>query len=364
MSTHFREAQIDLGAISHNVRVIAQRVGVEVLAVVKANGYGHGSVQVARAALAGGATRLGVVDVDEARVLRDAGIDVPILSWLHDPESDFTDAAAHAISVGVSTVAQLRAAADAGVAAVHLNVDTGLSRNGAPQPEWEAFLSAAASFAEQKAYAVEGIFSHLSGTSDADDLRQGERFREAIAAAEGHGLDLPLQHLSATAGAWRFPELRFTLVRAGIGIYGLSPFADSTSADLGLRPAMRVSAKVARVKRVPAGEGISYGYLYRTTAETTLALVPLGYADGIPRTAGPEAVVQINGVNYPVAGRIAMDQFVVDVGDAKVAAGDEAVLWGDPERGEPAVERWAEAANTINYEVVTRLGHRPVRVYV
>lgn len=364
MITRFREATIDLSAIAGNVRTISARVGVEVLAVVKANGYGHGAAEVARAALRGGATRLGVVDLTEARALRAAGIDAPILSWLHDPDADFADAAEFGVSVGVSTTAQLRAAAEAGVSAVHLCVDTGLSRNGAPQTEWDGLFSAAAELEGQHAFAVEGIFSHLSGTSDPDDLAQGERFRAAIARATATGLSVPLRHLAATAGAWSFPELRFTLVRAGIGIYGLSPFPGVSSAELGLVPAMRMAAKVARTKRVPAGEGISYGYLARTARETTLALVPLGYADGIPRTAGPGAVVQIRGIEYPIAGRIAMDQFVVDVGDAAVRAGDEAVLWGDPAKGEPAVERWAEAAGTINYEIVTRLGHRPERVYV
>lgn len=362
MITHFREARVSLDAISHNVRTIAARVGVDVLAVVKANGYGHGAAPVAQAAIAGGATRLGVVDLTEARELRDAGIEAPILTWLHDPDADFRDAAAYQISVGVSTPRQLAAAADAGVPAVHLNVDTGLSRNGATPAEWDELFAAAARYAAQKAYAVEGIFSHLSGTSDVDDLNQGRRFAAAIDAGAEHGLHFPLQHLAATGGAWTLPALRFTMVRAGIGIYGLSPFDGVSSAELGLRPAMRLSAKIARTKRVPAGEGISYNYLYRTTKETTLALVPFGYADGIPRVADG-AVVAINGTEYPLAGRIAMDQFVVDVGDAVVHAGDEAVLWGDPEAGDPAVERWATAAGTINYEIVTRLGRRPVRVY-
>ncbi len=364
MSSLFREARIDIAAITHNVATIVARMGVDVLAVVKANGYGHGSVAVANAALAGGATRLGVVDITEARQLREGGIEAPILAWLHDPDTDFREAADFGIRVGVSTPRQLDAAARAGVPAVHLNVDTGLGRNGAVESEWADLFAAAARYADEGAYSVEGIFSHLSGTSDEEDRQQGVRFSAAIDFAAQFGIDPPLRHLAATGGAWSLPELRFTMVRAGIGVYGLSPFGNRTSADLGLRPAMRLSAKVARVKRVAAGEGVSYGYLYRTRAETTLVLVPVGYADGIPRVLGAGAHVQIGGVLFPIAGRIAMDQFVVDVGDASVSAGDEVVLWGDPERGEPAVEEWADAAGTINYEVVTRLGNRPVRTYV
>lgn len=364
MIAHLREAQVDLSAITHNIRTVVDRVGVDVLAVVKANAYGHGAAQVAKAALAGGATRLGVVDLVEGRQLREAGIEAPILAWLHDPDEDFRTAAEYDIRVGLSTVPQLSRAADAGVPAVHLAVDTGLSRNGVAEGDWPTFFETAAKFAEQGAYSVEGIFSHLSGTSDDDDRVQGRRFAGALAAAADYGIHPPLQHLAATGAAWSLPELRFTMVRIGIATYGLSPFADQTSADLGLRPAMRLVGKVANVKRVPADEGISYGYLYRTPGETTLALVPFGYADGIPRTAGVGAAVRINGTTYPVSGRIAMDQFVVDVGDAPVQLGDEVVVWGDPERGEPSVEQWADAAGTINYEIVTRLGNRPVRVYV
>ena len=364
MNRPFREVRVDLSAVRDNIRTFADRVGVEVLAVVKANAYGHGAVPVARAALAGGATRLGVVDLTEARQLREAGIEAPILAWLHAPDEDFTGAAADSITVGVSTLAQLDAAAKAGVPAVHIAVDTGLSRNGVAESQWRDVFARAAGYEREGAFTVEGIFSHLSGTSAPDDVRQGERFRTAIAVAAEYGLEPPLLHLAATGGAWMFPELRFTMVRAGIMTYGLSPFDAKTSADLGLRPAMRLSARIVNVKHLPAGEGISYGYLYRTTQETTVALVPLGYADGIPRVLGPGAVVSINGTEFPIAGRVAMDQFVVDVGAHPVSVGDEAVLWGDPEKGEPAVERWAKAAGTINYELVTRLGNRPVRTYV
>ena len=206
-----------------------------------------------------------------------------------------------------------------------------------------------------------GIFSHLSNTSAADDRAAIERFSDGLALAASHGLAPQLRHIAASHAAIALPESRFGCVRLGIAIYGLSPFADRTSADLGLRPAMTLRAAVAAVRRVPAGQGVSYGYGYRTTRATTLALIPAGYADGVPRAASGGAAVRIGGEVFPVAGRIAMDQFVVDVGDHPVAVGDEAVLFGDPTLGAPPVEVWADAAGTINYEIVTRIGPRVPR---
>ena len=208
---------------------------------------------------------------------------------------------------------------------------------------------------------VVGIFSHLSNTSADDDRAALSRFQEALALAARLGLTPPLTHIAASHAAIDLPEARLGCVRIGIAMYGLSPFADRSSADLGLRPAMTLRAAVAAVRRVPAGQGVSYGYTHRTDADTTLALVPLGYADGVPRAASGSGAVRIGGETFPVAGRIAMDQFVVDVGDHPIAVGDEALLFGDPTLGAPPVEAWADAANTINYEIVTRIGPRAVR---
>lgn len=360
-----REALIDTAAISENVRHLHRLTESEVIAVVKADGYGHGAVRSAVAALDGGATRLGVADITEALALRRAGIDAPILAWLHAPGASFAEAAAVGIELGISSFDQLQAAAAAASAeravGVHLKVETGLGRNGIAPADLPVVFAEAARLERIGKLRVVGVFSHLSNTSDADDRAALARFTEALALAATHGLTPRLRHLAASHAAIDLPEARFGCVRLGISMYGLSPFADRTSADLGLRPAMTLRAAVAAVRRVPDGQGVSYGYLHRTDGDTTLALVPLGYADGVPRAASGGAAVRIGGRVFPVAGRIAMDQFVVDVGDLSVGVGDEAVLFGDPTLGVPAVESWAEAAGTINYEVVTRIGSRVPR---
>ncbi|MBF0673251.1 MAG: alanine racemase [Salinibacterium sp.] len=365
MSGRMREASVSLSAISGNVARLRELAGgTPAMAVVKADGYGHGTAEVARAALEGGAERLGVADIGEALLLRKAGITASILAWLHAPDEDFVAAAAAGIELGLSRVEQLeRAAATDATPTVHLKVDTGLGRNGAERSSWPAFFERAATLEQQGRIRVEGIFSHLANAGREEDLAQVAAFDAATVAARDAGLHPRWRHLAATAGAIDVPEARFDLVRLGIGMYGLSPFDDRDSRSLGLRPAMRLSAQVASVKRVPAGSGVSYGLTYRAQRETTLALVPLGYADGIPRQASGLGPVAINGGTFQVAGRIAMDQFVVDVGDTEVAVGDRAVLFGDPADGAPAVDEWAAAAGTINYEVVTRIGPRVARTW-
>ncbi|KZE89267.1 Alanine racemase [Microbacterium sp. TNHR37B] len=360
-----REAVIDVAAITANVRHLRRLTDTEVIAVVKADGYGHGAVRSARAALAGGASRVAVSDVAEALALRRAGIVAPLLAWLHAPGETFVEAAAAGVEIGISSFDQLAAAAAASrpdrPTVVHLKVETGLGRNGIPPEDQRIVFAEAARLERIGRLQVVGIFSHLSNTSDADDLAATARFEQALAAAALAGLQPSVRHLAASHAAIALPATRFDSVRIGIAMYGLSPFDHRTSADLGLRPAMTLRGSVAAVRRVPAGQGVSYGYQYRTATETTLALVPLGYADGVPRNASGGGVVRIGGAEFPVAGRIAMDQFVVDVGDHPVAVGDDVVLFGDPTLGEPAVERWAASAGTINYEIVTRVGPRVPR---
>lgn len=360
-----REATIDTGAIAANVRHLRRLTDAEVIAVVKADGYGHGAVRSAAAALEGGATRLGVADVGEALALRRAGIDAPVLAWLHAPGATFGEAAAQGIELGISSIDQLLSAAAAGsstrAVGVHLKLETGLGRNGIAPADYAVVFAEAARLERIGKIRVIGIFSHLSNTTPDDDRAALARFRDALALAAAHGLAPQVRHLAASHAAIALPEARFGCVRLGISIYGLSPFADRTSADLGLRPAMTLRAPVAAVRRVPAGQGVSYGYLHRAERDTTLALIPLGYADGVPRSASGGAAVRIGGETFPVAGRIAMDQFVVDVGDSPVAVGDEAVLFGDSTLGLPPVEAWADAAGTINYEIVTRIGPRVPR---
>jgi alanine racemase len=319
-------------------------------------------VPSAGAALAAGADWLGVVDIDEALDLRSAGITAPILTWMHEPGADLAAAAEARIDIGVHSTQQLDEAARVGGVTVQLKVDTGLGRNGAPAGEWERYFGAAASHERAGRIIVRGLWSHMANAGDATDAAQVVAFSEAIAGARAAGLDPELLHLAATGGALRTPAARFGMVRLGIGAYGLSPF--DSPAPVALIPAMQLSATIIGVKRVPAGTGVSYGHDHVTAKETSLALVPLGYADGIPRHASGRGPVSIGGVRFRIAGRVAMDQFVVDVGDARVVAGDRAILFGDPRDGVPSADEWADAADTINYEIVTRIGKRVTRRYV
>ncbi len=370
-----RVAYIDLEALAANVTRLREIVGTEhVMAVVKANAYGHGAVECARAAVAGGADWLGVADIAEALELRDAGIEVPILAWLHHPDADFAEAIAAGVDIGVSSARQLEAVAAArrslvergllhGQAFVQLKLETGLSRNGVSEPQWDEVFTRARELERAGDIVVRGVFSHVSNASPEDDRAALAVFLRGLQRAEQAGLRPELRHLAASAAALSLEDARFNTVRLGISIYGLSPFGGRSAAQLGLRPVMTLCGKVAAVRRVPADTGVSYDYTYRTRGETTLALVPLGYAEGLPRSASNRGTVSIGGAMHRVSGRIAMDQFVIDVGDSPVSVGDEVVIFGDPAAGVPSADDWAEAAGTINYEIVTRIGNRVRRVY-
>lgn len=365
MTIPFREATIEMDAIADNTRHIRRLTGVDVIAVVKANAYGHGAAASAVAALSGGATRLGVAEIAEAVDLRRQGINAPIVAWLHEPGQRFEQAAANHIEVGISSFDQLEVAGAAaganGPVGVHLKLETGLSRNGVAPSDWGRVFAEAARLERIGRLRIIALFSHLSNASRADDLEALARFEEGTAAAASAGIRPEIRHIAATAAAIDISETRLDAVRIGLGIYGLSPFDDRSSSDLGLRPAMTLRGAVAAVRRVPAGAGVSYGYDHRTDRDTTLALIPFGYADGIPRQASGRGPVVINGRRFTAAGRIAMDQFVVDVGDTHVAVGDEVVVFGDPTLGAPSATEWANAASTINYEIVTRIGNRVPR---
>jgi alanine racemase len=363
------EAVIDLAAIRANVATLKARTSAEVMTVVKADGYGHGLVPSARAALAGGASWLGTAIVDESIALRAAGITAPVLAWLWSPDETDTvrRAVAADVDLSVSSLWQLdavRAAArDLGIAArIHLKIDTGLSRNGAYVADWPDLLAAAAKAQASGEVVVIGVWSHFVYADEPGHptiTKQIAAFRDALDVAALAGIEPQLRHLANSAATLTLPEAHFDLVRPGIAAYGLSP----VPGEFGLVPAMTLRAAVASVKRVAAGEGVSYGHAYTTERETTLALVPLGYADGIPRSATNVGPVSINGSRFTVSGRVCMDQFVVDVGDLPVAAGDAAVLFGAGD-GEPRAQDWADAVGTIHYEIVTRIGPRVVRTYV
>jgi alanine racemase len=363
-----REAIIDLDAFRHNVRTLSDLAKpAETMLAVKADAYGHGMLPLARAALESGATSLAVLDIPAALALRAAGVTAPIFAWMHDPDALFGEAAEADIDLGISAVWQLEAIAAAGASLaprVHLKVDTGLSRNGATEEDWPGLVTSALEHERRGVVRVHAAWSHLADASPDDDAIALAKLHRAVAVAEELGARFELLHLAASSAGIRMPEARLGLVRFGIAAYGISPFDDRSGRDLGLRPVMTLRAPVVSTKRVRAGHGISYGLTYRTNAESTLALVPLGYADGIPRIASGAAEVSINGRRYPVAGRIAMDQFVVDVGDDPVAPGDVAVVFGEGDHGEPTAEDWAAYADTIGDEIVARVGTRVTRVYV
>ncbi|MDX2026021.1 alanine racemase [Microcella sp.] len=358
MTRPLREARISSSAIAANAEAMRRLVPTpHTMAIVKADGYGHGAITAARAALEAGVDHLGVADLDEAFELRAAGIDAPVLAWLHDPEADFAAAAEAGIMLGLSSREHLaRAVASGHRATVHVKVDTGLSRNGVVESEWGPFVDDLAAAVFAGAVHLGGVFSHLSNTSPDDDRAQVVAFERFLDALRAVDLDPGIRHLAASAAALDHPAARYDMVRLGLALYGIAP-ERHLRGTLPLAPAMQLSARVVGLKRVPAGSGVSYGYLHRTDAPTTLALVPLGYADGVPRAA-VDAPVRIGEAVHRVVGRIAMDQLIVDVGDAPVSIGDRAVLWGTPADGDPSVDEWADAAGTIAYELVTRLGRR------
>jgi alanine racemase len=369
-------ARVDLTAIRDNVAVLRERAsgGAEVMAVVKADGYGHGLVPSARAAVEGGATWLGTALPEEALALRAAGITGPrLLAWLMGPGESFGEAIAADVDLSASATWAVREIADAarvlGVPArVHLKVDTGLSRGGAGPEDWPDVVEAAAKAQADGLLRVVGVWSHLA-YADAPDhetnARQTRVFREALDVAAGAGLHPDVRHLANSAAALTSPEQHFDLVRPGIAVYGLSPVPEiATSAQLGLRPAMTLTASLVLVKRVPAGSGVSYGHVYTTATETTLGVVPLGYADGVPRAASNVGPVWAAGRRRTVAGRVCMDQIVLDLGEDDAKEGDEVVLFGPGSDGEPTAQDWADATGTISYEIVTRVGPRVPRVYV
>ena len=352
-------ARIDLSAFAHNLQTLrACAPHSQQMAVVKADAYGHGLLPMARAAREAGAEWLGVALFSEALELRAAGDTGPVLAWLATPDDPWAQVIEAGIDVGVSTLAQLERL-PAG-ARVHLKADTGLGRAGCPMPEWPQLCEQA----KARNVEVVGVWSHFTIADEPQNplnTAQIGRFREAVDAARAAGLDPEHLHLANSAATLALPDAHFTLVRPGIAMYGISPGAGmGTPSQLGLQPVMTLTAELMVVKRLPAGSGLSYGHLYTLAHDATTAVVPLGYADGIPRNATNVGPVFAAGKRRTIAGRGCMDQFVLDLGDDEASEGDEVVLFG----AEPLAEDWAQATGTIGYEIVTRLGPRVERVYL
>jgi len=368
-------ATVDLDAICRNVEVLAERAGsASVMAVVKADGYGHGLLPSARAAVRGGASWLGVAQLSEAMALRDSGIQTPVLSWLHVPGSDFAAAIAADIDLSVSALWSLAEIADAArglgrTARIQLKVDTGLGRNGAFGDDWKVLLPAARSLQAEGCVRVVGVWSHFVYADEPTHptvRRQLEIFGEAVREAEAAGCELEVRHIANSAATLTNPGAAFDLVRPGLAVYGLSPVPSiGDPQSFGLTPAMTLTADLAVTKRIPAGQGLSYGHQYVTSQETVVGLVPMGYADGIPREATNVGPVSLAGARFTVSGRVCMDQFVVDLGPhSRAQAGDLVTLFGAGESGEPTAQDWAAVTGTISYEIISRIGSRVPRVYV
>ena len=363
--TNRAEAVVNLSAIKANVKTLKEKAGVELLAVVKADAYGHGLVPVAKAALEGGATWLGVALLEEAIALRNEGITAPILAWLVPPGSDFQSAVDNDIDLAA---ASLKALLEVGAVKgskrprVHLEVDTGMTRGG--------FLNEWSEIDAHHVQSVDivGIFSHFARADEPgqpQNLEQLTRFKKMVATLESFGFNNLIRHLSNSAATLVDPASAFDMVRTGIAMYGLSPDVTTlgNSEKLGLVPAMSLRAKLHLVKEVPAGSAVGYGATATTKSATKLGVVAMGYADGIPRIAQKAGVFYI-GKRAPIIGRVSMDQFVVDLGAESTAqSGDWVTVFGTGANGEYTADDWGAASGSINYEIVTRIGPRVPRIY-
>ncbi|WP_243058803.1 alanine racemase [Nocardioides sp. SR21] len=359
------EIVVDLAAVRHNVRALREHTGVASMTVVKADGYGHGMVEVARAAREAGSDWIGVATLDEALALRNAGDEGPLLCWLTLPDADWAAAIDAGIDVTAYSVAELDAIAATGrPARVQLKVDTGLSRGGAPLETWPAVVERARQGEQDGSWKVTGIWSHFAASDEPDhpaNDAQEQAFRQALALAEG--LTPEVRHLANSAAGLLRPSSHFDLVRFGLASYGLDP-APGHTPDLGLVPAMTVHAPLAMAKSIPAGAGVSYGHTWVAETPTTVGLVPIGYGEGVLRSASNAGRVLVDGKQRAIRGRVCMDQFVVDLGGDLPDTGAEVVLFGPGTQGEPTAQDWADAAGTISYEIVTRIGGRLARRYV
>jgi alanine racemase len=358
------EARVDLVAIAENTRWFADRAaGAQLMAVVKADAFGHGMVPVAATALRAGATWLGVARVREGLALRAAGLRVPVLAWLLEPAC-LGEAIDAAIDVSVSSVDDLEciaAAATTRPAEVHLKLDTGLHRAGAPIDLWPAVVARAAALERRRRLHVRGIWSHLSH-GDVPGSPQIRRQQALLAAgikvAHEHGLAPEVTHLTNSGGVMQVGSGGCSMVRVGAGLYGIEVIRGQHHS---LRLAMTVTTRVVAVRSVAAGEGIGYGHASSAPAATRLALVPLGYADGVPRIVGNRAQMLVGDTRVAVVGRISMDQTILDVGDLPVGVGDAVTMFGDGGDGAPTVQDWADWADTIPHEILTGIGERVTR---
>jgi alanine racemase len=370
-STRWAWAEVHTGLISHNVAIVAQRTApVQVWAVVKANGYGHGAIQVANAALAGGATGLCVAIVDEGVALRRAGITAPILLLSEQPAELADLIVGYQLTPTVTTTrgaAVLAASASAAdqTVKIHIKVDTGMHRVGVAPNE---VVSLASFISSYESLTIEGVYTHFAVADDpshAANAAQLSAFNSVLDGLSSRGINPPLVHAANSAAALANEPSRFTMVRLGIAMYGLRPGPGVAELCAGLIPAMSIKARVSAVRWVEAGEAVSYGLVRPLTKGSLIATVPIGYADGVPRALGRTNIqVLLNGVPRSFAGTITMDQLMIDCeSDSSVTVGDEVVLIGKQGEHSVTVDDWADALGTIGYEIVCGISPRIFRRY-
>ena len=358
--------EIDLSAISHNVKTVKSKTNANILAVVKADAYGHGLVPVAQTAISAGATWVGVALLEEALLLRKGGIDVPVIAWLTPPGDDFESALKHNIDLSISSITLLKEIVAAGKKVgikprVHIEIDTGMRRGGFLD-EWRDFLEVLGQYKDS--LTVVGLWTHFARADEPESTFTTEqmatfdaRFAELVAS----GIEPQIVHLSNSAASLVHPQAHRNMVRLGIAMYGLSPDIKTLGNIFGLKPAMTLKAKLSLVKKAPAGSAIGYGGTAVLKNDSTIGVVVLGYSDGIPRNATNVAGVSIDGVKAPLLGRVSMDQFVVDLGpNSQVQAGEYVTVFGEDGY---SIDDWAAASSTINYEIVTRIAPRVHRIY-
>jgi alanine racemase len=366
-------AEINLSAITQNFKSIKSRTTADVLAVVKADAYGHGLIPVSKALEEAGADWFGTALLEEAINLRKAGILKPIISWLTPLGEDFKSAIDLDIDLGIPSIDLLdeviKAASLTGkTARIHLEIDTGMSRGGVLS-EWDQLIKSVLVGVNLKQLKVIGIWSHFARADEPDELMNQEQlslFEEKVNQAKAAGIDAQFIHIANSAALFTNKSTHKNIIRSGIALFGLSPDVKTIgdSSSLGLKPAMKLKAKLNLVKEVKAGSSVGYGGTAVLKSDTKLGVVALGYADGISRSTNNLAGVFVDKKRAPIIGRVSMDQFVVDLGITSTAkTGDEVIVFGDGSSGEYTVDEWAKAANTINYEIITRIGPRVPRIY-
>ena len=366
-------AVVNLSAIADNLKLIKSKTDAQVLAVVKADAYGHGLIQVGKAAADAGADWLGTALLEEGIALRKSGIKIPIISWLTPLGEDFKTAINLDVDLSISSIELLSEVVTAGksvkkIPRIHIEVDTGMSRGGVGD-DWHVFLDQLVKASKSNEINVIGIWSHFARADEPDERMNKEQmdtFEDRINSLATNGISPQFIHIANSAASLTNKGAHKNIIRWGIGLYGLSPDVNNLgdSKSLNLKPVMKLTAKLHLVKSVKSGVSVGYGGTATTKSDTKLGVVTLGYADGIPRNANNLTGVFVAGNRAPLIGRVSMDQFVVDLGiHSSAKTGDDVIVFGDGSSGEYTADEWAKASGTINYEIVTRIGSRVPRIY-